>query len=70
MPTTCSQANTKIGCCVGNTVYYCSSSSSSITKKTCSSGDVCGWDSTDSYYYCVASPGGADPSGKYPIDCE
>ena len=69
-PMTCAQAGQAVGCCVGNTVYYCKASSSSITSKTCSNGEVCGWDSSESYYYCVPAPGGADPSGTYPQACD
>jgi len=69
VPTTCAQANTTYGCCVGSEVYYCSSGSSSVTKKACSGGEVCGWEASKGYYYCVASPGGADPSGTYPMAC-
>jgi hypothetical protein len=69
-PITCAEADQAVGCCVANTVYYCKTSASSITSKTCSSGEVCGWDSAESYYYCVTAPGGADPSGTYPQACD
>ncbi len=73
MPTDCTQAYGSIGCCAGNTVYYCSGGTSGFTSKACTSGKVCGWDSEGSsggYYYCVASPGGVDPSGNNPINCQ
>jgi hypothetical protein len=38
--------------------------------KPCTSGEVCGWDASKSYYYCVPSPGGPDPSGANPIACQ
>jgi hypothetical protein len=50
-------------------VYYCDSSGS-VASETCGTGDTCGWDSEEGYYGCVASPGGADPSGTYPQACE
>jgi hypothetical protein len=68
-PTTCSQADGKQGCCVGNELYYCASSSSSLTKTACSSGEVCGWSASSGYYDCVSPPASADPSGTYPIAC-
>ena len=70
VPTTCNEAYGAVGCCAGSTAYYCSSSSNSLSSKTCSGSDVCGWDAAKSYYYCVAAPGGADPSGANPIACQ
>ncbi len=67
VPATCAAADDKIGCCDGNTVYWCSSGS--VSSKSCSSGEVCGWDTSKSYYGCVAAPGGADPTGTYPLGC-
>ena len=69
IPTTCAQAYQAFGCCVGNTLYYCSGGSTP-TSKTCTGTKVCGWNATDGYYDCVASPGGADPGGTHPIACE
>jgi hypothetical protein len=40
-----------------------------LTGGTCPSGTVCGWNASQGYYDCVASPGGADPSGMYPKLC-
>ncbi len=45
----------------------CATGSTTITKKTCSSTTVCGWSAANNYYGCVAPPGGADPSGTYPL---
>jgi len=69
VPTTCTQAYGKIGCCAGNTAYYCDSTTTP-TAKACTGTKVCGWDSSGSYYDCVAAPGGADPSGTNPIACQ
>jgi hypothetical protein len=67
-PKTCTEADSKVGCCDGNVLYYCETST--VTSKKCTGSDVCGWDSTSSYYGCVAAPGGADPSGTYPLTCK
>jgi hypothetical protein len=67
VPTTCAEANGKTGCCEGDTVYYCNPS---LSSKTCTGGEVCGWESSKSYYDCVSPPAGADPSGKNPIACK
>jgi len=69
-PTNCSQAGGYAGCCYDNTYYYCANGSSTLTKKTCPSGQVCGWSSSKGYYACVAPPAEADPSNQYPIDCQ
>jgi hypothetical protein len=72
IPTTCAEANDAIGCCGPNgNVYYCTGSGAggtTVTAKTCSSGEVCGWDSTKGYYYCVTTPGTAPPGD--PIACQ
>jgi hypothetical protein len=67
-PKTCAEADSKVGCCDGNVLYYCETTT--LTSKKCSGSDVCGWDSTSSYYGCVAPPGGADPSGTHPLACK
>jgi hypothetical protein len=69
-PTTCAGANSGKGCCGadGNN-YYCASGATTVTSKTCTNGQVCGWSATKGYYTCVAAPGGADPSGANPIAC-
>ncbi len=69
VPTTCTQAYGKIGCCANNTAYYCNGTTTP-TAKACTGTKVCGWDTSASYYDCVAAPGGADPSGTNPIACQ
>ncbi len=70
VPTICAQANDKIGCCDGSgAFYYCPSGYTTPKKTTCTSGKVCGWDSSQSYYGCVSPPVSSDPSGKYPMAC-
>jgi hypothetical protein len=69
-PTNCSQADGYQGCCVGNVSYYCPNGSSTVTKKICPSGQVCGWNPGKSYYACVAPPAQADPTNTYPIACK
>ncbi len=59
----------KIGCCANNTAYYCNGTTTP-TAKACTGTKVCGWDTSASYYDCVAAPGGADPSGTNPIACQ
>jgi hypothetical protein len=70
VPTSCSQVNYEIGCCVNNTLYWCDDFGDGY-EGTCKGGTVCGWDPNDDPpgYDCVASPGGADPSGEYPQYC-
>jgi hypothetical protein len=67
-PTTCAEANNKTGCCASGVAYYCEATT--LTSQTCTGGKVCGWNSTSSYYGCVAAPGGSDPSGTNPINCQ
>jgi hypothetical protein len=66
-PTTCAEAQEKVGCCVGTVLYYCKSG---LQSKACTGSDVCGWDESAGYYDCVNSPGGADPNGTYPLECK
>ena len=68
VPTTCAQADGLYGCCIGQDLYYCLSGT--VIEQTCKNGRVCGWSASNAYYGCVAPPGGADPSGIYPIACE
>jgi hypothetical protein len=57
-----------IGCCdASGILHYCSSGT--MKNVTCTSGNVCGWNATKSYYGCVAPPGGPDPSNTYPEAC-
>jgi hypothetical protein len=67
VPTTCAQADMAFGCCAVGVLYYCVGS---VTSMTCTGNTVCGWSATKNYYDCVAPPGGADPSGTYPIACQ
>jgi len=70
-PTTCTQADNAVGCCGANGKnYYCATGSTTVTAKACSGTEVCGWSASRSYYYCVAGPATADPSGTYPIACK
>jgi hypothetical protein len=61
---TCTQVNQGVGCCVGNTLYYCKTPTSTLTTTTCSGGDICAWKGSSNYYDCVMPPtetdGGAD----------
>jgi hypothetical protein len=72
IPTTCAQADTSYGCCAGNVLYYCATSTpTTLTMKACTgTTSACGWDTSKGYYNCVAPPGTADPGGTYPIACE
>ena len=66
-PTSCAAANASIGCCYNNVLYYCTTSS--LTQKACTSGQVCGWNPSKSYYACVSPPATSDPSGVNPLAC-
>jgi hypothetical protein len=67
-PMTCGDADGTVGCCEGNVNYYCNSSNQ-VAQKACTGTKVCGWSAANGYYACVAPPGGADPSGTYPLAC-
>jgi hypothetical protein len=67
VPTTCNGADNAIGCCASGVLYYCVST---LTSKMCTGNKVCGWNDTAGYYDCVAAPGGADPTGTFPIGCQ
>ena len=69
VPTTCDGAHGNTGCCDGDTLYYCKTGSTTLTQTACSGSKVCGWNEADSYYTCVAAPGGADPSNANPEAC-
>jgi hypothetical protein len=69
-PTTCAQANGFVGCCQDNVAYFCKAGMSTVTAHQCTGGEVCGWDSSPMYYYCVSPPGGQDPSHQHPIACQ
>jgi hypothetical protein len=66
-PTTCNEANNSTGCCYNNTNYYCSSSGTTVSSKACSSGEVCTWDSSKSYYGCAT--GTAMSGSGQPLAC-
>ena len=68
-PTNCTQANDYTGCCIGSTAYFCTMAGV-LTEKPCTSGKVCGWSTKYNDYECVSPPGGPDPSGQNPIDCQ
>lgn len=68
-PTSCAAANGSIGCCLNNVLYYCAATSTSLTQKSCTSGQVCGWSPGKSYYACVSPPATSDPSGANPLAC-
>ncbi len=71
VPTSCTQVNGAIGCCVGNTSYRCTGGT--LTPFNCETqgvgGLVCGWSTKFDNYGCVATAG-TDPSGANPIACE
>ncbi len=68
VPTTCSQTNQGVGCCVGNDNYYCNQLDA-VHEVKCTGGQVCGWVASQKYYGCGTSTG-SDPSGTYPIACQ
>jgi len=69
VPSTCMEAHGSVGCCDGDTAYYCKTGQTSLTVTNCASPKVCGWNSSSNYYSCVTAPGGADPSNSYPESC-
>jgi hypothetical protein len=68
-PSDCAQASGMVGCCAGNTLYYCKSGSTSVASEACKSGESCGWEASKNYYGCVSGAATPDPSGTYPIAC-
>jgi hypothetical protein len=59
--------NGTIGCCdTSGVLHYCNPT---MTKQTCTGGNVCGWNTSKGWYSCVAPPGGSDPSNTYPKAC-
>lgn len=68
-PTSCSQVDGTVGCCEGNTNYYCSSGST-VTSKACTGTEVCTWNSSKSYYGCGTGPAMASPNSNQPIACQ
>jgi hypothetical protein len=67
-PSTCDAVDGAEGCCADNVLYYCATSATPVAKP-CTDGLVCGWDDFDTYYDCVAPPGGPDPLDEFPITC-
>jgi MYXO-CTERM domain-containing protein len=68
-PQTCAEADQGVGCCAASgELFYCTVHNV-LTGMTCGNGTVCGWNAAMGYYDCVPSPGGADPSGTYPMEC-
>jgi hypothetical protein len=68
VPTTCAEANGETGCCDGNTNYYCTKTGTTPSSKKCSSGQVCTWNATSSYYGCGTGPA-VGPTGGAPQAC-
>jgi hypothetical protein len=64
-PTTCAEANGNIGCCDGNTEYYCTSGT--LKTSTCTNGLVCTWNSSKGYYSCGSGP--AMSGSGQPLAC-
>jgi hypothetical protein len=62
-------ADGEVGCCgpSGN-LYFCNAMKQ-LFEQFCTGTDVCGWSSLEGFYDCVPAPGGADPSGTYPLVC-
>jgi hypothetical protein len=69
-PTDCAQANGFVGCCDNNVAYFCKQGQTTVTAHACTNGQVCGWETSKGYYYCVSPPGGADPTKANPIACK
>jgi len=71
-PTTCTQARGSAGCCAANgkSYYYCKGDggTGALTHTTCTGTKVCGWNGTDGYYTCTATP--ADAGSANPSSCE
>jgi hypothetical protein len=68
-PTTCTEADQGIGCCVGSTNYFCDNDGVTVGMTPCATGTVCGWSATNDYYECVPPPATSDPLGTSPIAC-
>jgi hypothetical protein len=69
VPATCAAAHDSVGCCNDGTVYYCKSGETTLTATSCTGSKVCGWEASESFYTCVAAPGGADPTNANPEAC-
>ena len=68
-PMTCAEVDGNVGCCVGNTNYFCKSAATMVSSKACAAGEVCTWIASDGYYACAAGTVMPDPSGVHPIAC-
>ncbi len=69
VPTTCAQANGEIGCCSGQTLYYCTIGGSLISR-ACIDGNVCGWAPPPVYgYYDCGNLSGEAPDADPPKAC-
>jgi hypothetical protein len=66
---TCAGVDYGVGCCdpSGN-LFFCDVHGV-VYEGICEGGSVCGWSADEGFYDCVAPPGGADPSGTYPLAC-
>jgi hypothetical protein len=58
-----------VGCCDDSGVLHYCVDGQTVIDQTCDSGTVCGWSYHWGYYDCVYPPGGADPTGTYPMAC-
>ncbi len=58
------------GCCDGAVVVFCESNTSKSIACSKGKNTNCGWNAANSYYDCVDTTTGADPSGKSPIACK
>jgi hypothetical protein len=66
---TCPDVDFGVGCCdAGGKLFFCDVHGQ-VYEGICEGGSVCGWSADEGFYDCVAPPGGADPSGTYPLAC-
>jgi hypothetical protein len=56
-----------VGCCFGQTLYYCSGSK--LLGKACQAGETCGWNVSFGMYVCGTSLLAKDPTGTHPREC-
>ena len=66
---TCSDVDNGVGCCDPSGKLWFCDVNDQLYEGFCPHGTVCGWNAQQGYYDCVAQPGGADPSGTYPLAC-
>jgi hypothetical protein len=68
VPTTCAEANGVIGCCSGETLYYCEGTT--LISRACIDGNVCGWAPPPIYgYYDCGNLSGEAPDADPPKAC-